>query len=108
MLNCFCMRLDSAAVFALFGGLLCSACGSTPTPAAPSVTSDYSGKWSGMLVETACTVISPRGLCNLGGYPEIGNQRTALMLVTQVGNKAHVQLFMDPGQYVNSECELDA
>ena len=47
----FCMRLDSAAVFALFVGLFCSACGSTPTPTAPSVTPDYSGKWSGVVVE---------------------------------------------------------
>ena len=29
------------------------------------------------------------------------------MLVMQVGNKVHVLLFMDPGQYVNSLCELD-
>jgi hypothetical protein len=96
------MRLDSAAVFALFIGLLCSACGNTPTPTAPSVTSDYSGKWSGVLVKTACTVISPQGLCSV-----VPDQRTALMVVTQVGTKAHVQLFMDPGHYVNSVCELD-
>jgi len=52
---------------------------------------------------TACTVISPRGgLCSV-----VPNQRTAFMVVTQVVTKAHVQLFMEPGQYANSVCELD-